>query len=85
MSEAPVFLMDVPNEPLAQYWADVLEDAGIPVMVRAQGPGFGGWGSAALLPHDLYVRAADLERARAVVAADAVDETISEDGGGAGE
>ena len=70
MSDDPAFLMDVPNEVFAQYWAGVLEDAGIPVMVRATGPGFGGWGSAALLLHDLYVRGTDLERARAIVAAD---------------
>jgi hypothetical protein len=65
--------MEAPNEPLAQYWAEILEESGIPVMVRPQGPGFGGWGSAALLPHQLFVRPADLERARAIVAADAAE------------
>lgn len=69
MSDDPVFLMEVPNEPLAQYWAELLDEAGIPVMMRVSGPGFGGWGSAALMPHDLYVRPADLARARDIVAA----------------
>lgn len=70
MSDEIVFLMSVENEPLALYWQDVLQDAGIPVLVRAAGPGFGGWASAALLPHDLSVRRGDLERAREIVAAD---------------
>jgi hypothetical protein len=75
VSDDAVLLMSAPNEPLALYWQDVLRDAGIPAMVRAAGPGFGGWGSAALLAHDLYVRRADLERAREIVAADEGEES----------
>lgn len=78
MSDDPVFLMSAPNEPLAQYWADVLADAEIPVMLRTAGPGFGGWGSAALLAHDIYVRRDDLERARDLVSADFDDEDVFE-------
>lgn len=63
-------LMTAPNEPLAAYWQDVLSEAGIPVLVRPNGPGIGGWGSAALFSHDLFVRRSDLERARDLVAAE---------------
>lgn len=73
MTDDVVFLMSVPNEPMALYWQDVLREAGIPVLVRAAGPGFGGWGSAALLSHDLSVRRENLARAREIVAAEADD------------
>ncbi|MFN8590148.1 MAG: DUF2007 domain-containing protein [Thermomicrobiales bacterium] len=63
-------LMTAPNEPLAAYWRDVLSDAGIPALVRPNGPGIGGWGSAALLAHDIFVRRSDLEGARELIAAE---------------
>ena len=50
-----VYLATVPNEPLALMFAEALEDAGIRTMVKAAGPGFGGWGSAATFEHELYV------------------------------
>jgi len=70
VSDAIVFLMTAPNEPLARYWEDVLVEAGIPVLVRPGGPGAGAWGSVATFAHDLYVRQDDLARAREIVAED---------------
>lgn len=66
MSDDPiVYLATVPNEPLARMWADVLEEAGIRTMVKNLGGGIGGWGSATMLEHELFVlrsRLADAER-----------------------
>jgi ABC-type sulfate transport system substrate-binding protein len=70
VSDAIVFLMTAPNEPMARYWEDVLVEAGIPVLVRPGGPGAGAWGSVATFAHDLYVRQDDLARAREIVAED---------------
>jgi hypothetical protein len=73
------FLLSAPNEPMARFWEQVLADEGIPVLVRPGGPGAGGWGSVATFSHDLYVRQADLDRAREIVAKDEGDVVISDD------
>ena len=70
MSDDAVYLTTAPNEPLAIFWRELLAEAEIPALVRPGGAGFGGWGSAALMPHDLYVRQSDLARAQEIVAAD---------------
>jgi hypothetical protein len=49
-------------------WAGLLEREGVPAVLVPLGPGAGGWGVSAGLPHELRVRAGDLERARALVA-----------------
>lgn len=53
----------------AQMWAETLDGEGIPSVLVPLGPGAGGWGSSALVPHELRVRAVDAERAREVLAA----------------
>ena len=63
---------------MARFWEDVLVDAGIPVLVRPGGPGAGGWGSAAMFAHDLYVRQDDLARAQEIVVEDMDTETDEE-------
>ena len=68
MSADVVYLVTAPNEPIAHLWEQMLADAGIPALVRSGGVGAGGWGSAAMFEHDLYVRASDLARAREIVA-----------------
>jgi hypothetical protein len=73
MSDALVFLVTAPNEPLARFWEQILIDAGIPVLVRPGGPGAGGWGSVATFAHDLYVRQDDLHRAREIMTDDLDD------------
>ncbi len=68
------FLMTAPNEPIARLWEQVLQDAGIPVLVRPGGPGAGAWGSVATFEHGLFVRKGDLERAREIIAAESDDD-----------
>lgn len=53
-----------PDEPSARLAEGRLREAGIPCLVKALGVGPGGWGVALSLPHALYVREEDLERAR---------------------
>ena len=81
MSDDPeiTFLLSAPNEPMARFWEQVLADEGIPALVRPGGPGAGGWGSVATFSHDLYVRQADLERAREIVAEDDDQEQAGEE------
>ncbi len=62
-----VWLATAPNEPIGAMWAEDLRGAGIPVLLRPGGPGFGAWGSVAVFEHHLYVRAPDLPRARALL------------------
>ena len=62
------FLATAPNEPVAQLWADVLRQEGIKVMLRAGGPGFGAWGSVAMMEHGVFVLSSQLAAAREVLA-----------------
>ena len=55
------------NPELADLWTDVLEGVGVRVLKRATGAGIGGWGSASMLEHDLYVLESDHARAEAIV------------------
>jgi hypothetical protein len=68
MSDDVVFLKTAPNEPIARLWEQMLQEAGIPALVRPGNVGAGGWGSVAIFAHDLYVRRSDLARAREIVA-----------------
>jgi hypothetical protein len=70
MSDDIRYLMTAPNEPISRLWEQVLQDAGIPVLVRPGGPGAGAWGSVATFEHGLFVREGDLERAREIIAAE---------------
>jgi hypothetical protein len=70
MSDDIAFLATAPNEPIARFWEQVLDEAGIPALVRPGGPGAGGWGSVATFAHDLYVRERDLQRARELLTDD---------------
>ena len=49
---------------MARYWADILNDEGIPSVIKPLDVGYGVFGSGALIPHGLYVLPADEERAR---------------------
>jgi hypothetical protein len=66
--QAIVLLTRIPNEPLAQLCRQVLEDEGVRVMLKPGGPGFGGWGSAANLEHELYVLESQADDARKILA-----------------
>lgn len=75
-----VWLVTAPNEPIARMWAADLEGEQIRVMLKPGGPGFGAWASAATFEHELFVRRADLERARELLAElDDVDFSVSDD------
>jgi hypothetical protein len=63
-----VYLATAPNEPLAQLWVEILDDAGIKAMMKPIGPGFGAWASAATFEHELYVLKSRLREAEAVIA-----------------
>jgi hypothetical protein len=54
----------VRNEPLALLTKQVLEGEGIGVLLKPIGPGYGGWGNANNLMHDVYVLEGDEEQAR---------------------
>ncbi len=62
-----VWLISAPNEPEALMWADAIRATGIPVFVRAGGPGVGAWASVSSFEHDLLVRERDLPPARRIV------------------
>lgn len=66
--DTTVYLTTLPNEPLAQMWAETLRRNGINVLVKPQGPGFGAWGSTFSFDHELHVRAVDFDDAKAIVA-----------------
>ena len=66
--EPIVHLATAPNEIVAQLWRQELERAGIRTLAKNLGPGFGGFGTTLPLEHAVYVRAPDLERARALIA-----------------
>lgn len=75
-----VWLTTAPNEPIARMWAADLDNEQIRVMLKPGGPGFGAWASAATFEHDLFVRRADLERARELLAElDDVDFSVPAD------
>ena len=78
MKDDLAFLASAPNEPIARMWEQILLDEGVPVLVRAAGPGIGGWGSAATFEHELYVLRHDLERARRIMEDDAGVEDFAE-------
>jgi hypothetical protein len=61
-----VWLVTAPNEPEAQMWADTIRGDGIPVFVKAGGPGVGAWASASSFEHELFVRERDLFKARRI-------------------
>ena len=67
MEERTVRLAVFPDEPSARLAEGRLLGAGIPCLVKALGVGPGGWGVAVSLPHALYVRREDLERARSLL------------------
>lgn len=58
------WLATAPNQPEAEMWADTLRSAGVAVLLRAGGPGFGAWASVAMFEHHLFVHRHDLKRAR---------------------
>ena len=55
------------NEPLARLTQQVLEGEGIGVLLKPIGPGYGGWGNANNLMHDVYVLEGDADRAREIL------------------
>lgn len=55
------------NEPLARLTQQILEGEGIKVLLKPIGPGYGGWGNANNLMHDVYVLEGDAPRAREVL------------------
>jgi hypothetical protein len=63
----PAWLVSVPNEIEANLIAGILRDSGLAVLVRPGGPGLGAWASAATFEHAIYVRHADLDRARTIL------------------
>jgi hypothetical protein len=62
-----VYLATVPNEPMASFWTEVLDEAGIRTLVKPVGAGIGGWASAATLEHELHVLRSRLGEARAMM------------------
>jgi len=72
--EPLVKVAEAANEALAGMWAELLENNGIPCLAKATGVGIGGWASAALLPHYLYVRAGDEQRAIELLESFAADD-----------
>lgn len=68
MTDDPiVYLATVANEPLARMWAETLEAAGIRVVVKPTGPGYGAWGAATTLEHELFVLRGQLPAAEALI------------------
>jgi hypothetical protein len=62
-----VRVMTARNEPMAKLTQQVLEGEGIHVLLKPIGPGYGGWGNANNLMHDIYVLEGDEDRAREVL------------------
>jgi hypothetical protein len=54
----------------AHLWADILRQEGIPSVVIPLGPGVGGWGATAGLPHALRVPTPLADRARDLLEAE---------------
>jgi hypothetical protein len=61
-----VRLATAPNQPEAEMWAGTIRAEGIPVLLKAGGPGFGAWASVSMFEHELYVHRQDLPRARRI-------------------
>jgi hypothetical protein len=78
-----VKLAIAPNEVIALMWRELLTTEGIPVLVRVAGPGMA-YFSPALCEHGLYVREADVRRARRLLNAFTAvpDEVIAHAGDG---
>lgn len=70
-----VYLTTLPNEPMAQMWAETLRGNGIEVLVKPQGPGFGAWGSTFSFDHELHVLASRHAEALAII-----QELLADDG-----
>ena len=62
-----VRVTSAPNEPMARLTQQVLEGEGIGVLLKPVGPGYGGWGNANNLMHDVYVLEGDVDRAREII------------------
>lgn len=56
-----------PNEMLAQLWADILGNEGIPSLIKPQFGGYGAWGHDSFIPHGLYVLGKHTETALAII------------------
>lgn len=80
VAELPPVSTEQPGEPVkevalatfstwteAEMCAEQLQGEGIPSVLVPLGPGAGGWGSSAFVPHELRVRASDVERAREIL------------------
>jgi hypothetical protein len=65
--DAVVYLTTLPNEPLAEMWAETLRRNEIEVLVKPLGPGFGAWGSNFSFDHELYVLASRHDEAMAII------------------
>ena len=57
-----------PNEMMARFWAGVLQEEGIPSVVKPQLGGYGMWGHDSFLPHGLYVTMEMAAQARELIA-----------------
>jgi hypothetical protein len=66
--DALAYLTTLPNEPLAEMWAETLRRNGIEVLVKPLGPGFGAWGSNFSFDHELYVLTSHHDQAKAILA-----------------
>lgn len=62
VKEVPVATF--PSRLEADMWAELLRREGIPSVLVSLGPGAGGWGNSAFVPHQLRVRETDADRAR---------------------
>lgn len=56
-----------PNEMLARLWAGILQNEGVPSLVKPQFAGYGAWGHDSFIPHGLYVLGEHTERARGII------------------
>lgn len=66
--ERVVRVATVRNQPMADLTRQVLAEAGIQALLKPVGPGYGGWGVATTLMHDVLVLEGDVERARVILA-----------------
>ena len=68
MTEALVAVF--PNELIAGFWVGVLEQKGIPSLVKPQMGGYGMWGHDSFIPHGIYVLQERLDDARDILDGD---------------